>query len=268
MRGVIFNIQRCCLHDGYGVRTTVFLKGCGMRCRWCCNPEGLSPFPETMDKIDKVDGKTTRRKVTVGEYYTVDEIMAEIIKDRNLFDTSGGGVTFSGGEPMMQDRFLLAVLMKCREEAIHTAIETDGYASEMAFQLVSPYTDLFLYDIKHVNSDKHQLFTGVPSTLIQSNLAGILEMNISEVRLRMAVIPTFNESDADVLEIAKHLRQYSYMKLKMDIMAYHTGGVRKYDLLDKPYPMPINIKSPTKERMEQIKMILETEGGLEVNINS
>ena len=172
-RGIIFNIQRFAIHDGPGIRTTVFFKGCPLRCWWCHNPESHKILPEKFDGCNLrrgFDQSFSMNKDEIGKEISVDELMNEIVKDRVFYEESGGGVTFSGGEPLMQPEFLIESLKECKALGIHSAVDTSGYTSEGVIDRVSSYADLFLFDLKLMNDDVHEKYTGVSNQIILKNL--------------------------------------------------------------------------------------------------
>jgi pyruvate formate lyase activating enzyme len=155
MKGLIFSVKRYSIHDGPGIRVTFFMKGCPLSCMWCHNPEGISPFPEYVIRSDKVGEKEFRNREEAGKYYSVENILEILEKERVFINQSKGGVTFSGGEPMLQFKFLLEALKACKENDYHTAVDTSGYSSEENYKSIIPLTDLFLFDIKHLDEARH-----------------------------------------------------------------------------------------------------------------
>ena len=188
--GRIFDIQRFSIHDGPGIRTIVFLKGCVLRCRWCCNPESQNREIETMI----VHGKPK----TMGKDVTVSEVMEIVEKDRPYYDRSGGGLTLSGGECLMQPDFAAALLRAAKGRGINTAIESTGCASFETISKLLPFLDTYLMDIKHTNSAKHKEFTGVPNELILKNAMKIAESGMTNLVIRVPVIPGFNDKVEEI----------------------------------------------------------------------
>ena len=193
--GRIFDIQRFSIHDGPGIRTIVFLKGCPLRCRWCCNPESQSREIETMI----VHGKPK----TMGKDVTVKEIMEIVERDRPYYNRSGGGLTLSGGESLLQPDFATALLRAAKERGINTAMESTGFAKFETIERYLPYLDTYLMDLKHTNSAKHKEFTGVPNDLIMKNAMKIAESGMTNLVIRVPVIPGFNDRVDEIESIAR-----------------------------------------------------------------
>ncbi|MDO4743138.1 MAG: glycyl-radical enzyme activating protein, partial [bacterium] len=192
-KGRIFDIQRFSVHDGPGVRTIVFLKGCFLRCKWCCNPESQEYEIQQMTRNGKVQ--------TVGYDVTVAEVMEQIEKDRVYYRRSNGGVTLSGGESLAQPEFAASLLRACKQAGINTAIESTACAPFEVIEKILPYLDLYLLDIKHLNSEKHQRFTTKPNDLILENAKKIAKSS-TELVIRVPVIPTFNDTVDEISDIA------------------------------------------------------------------
>jgi pyruvate formate lyase activating enzyme len=195
MQGLIFNVNRYTIHDGPGIRVTFFLKGCPLNCWWCHNPEGISPAPETVKQINKIGDRVFINNKEVGKYYSPEDILEILEKERVFINHSKGGVTFSGGEPMLQFEFLLEALKVCKANGYHTTVDTSGFSSAENYKSVIPFTDLFLFDLKHLDEAKHVEFTGVSNIGILANYKLLLE-NAKEIVVRIPVIPGFND-DAD-----------------------------------------------------------------------
>lgn len=226
-QGRIFDIQRYSIHDGPGIRTIVFLKGCYLRCRWCCNPESQEFKVQTMT----VGGKTK----IMGRDVTVEEVMAEVDKDELYYRRSGGGMTLSGGECLFQPDFSAALLRAAKERGYHTAIESTGCAPYEEIQKLLPYLDLYLMDIKHMNSDKHKQFTGQPNDRILENARRIAE-NAKELIIRVPVIPTFNNTKEEIRAIAEFAASLSNVK-QLHLLPYHRLGQDKYAGLGRTYTL-------------------------------
>lgn len=249
VKGRIFNIQRFSIHDGPGIRTIVFLKGCVMRCAWCCNPESQSYEYEELFENGK--------KKTVGKDVTVSEIMPDILSDLPYYKRSGGGVTLSGGEVLCQADFAAEILRACKERGIHTAIESAASLPYDKIEKLLPYLDLFLMDIKHLNREKHKEYTGVYNDLILENARRIAESGV-ELIIRTPVIPTFNDTDVEILEIARFARSLPGVS-EHHLLPYHRLGSDKYHGLGRSYSMK-DIEPPEKEKMEYLKSISESAG--------
>lgn len=225
-KGLIFNIQKFSLNDGPGIRTVVFFKGCPLRCQWCANPESQSGRPELMTAA------AGTKKITVGTYQTVPEVLTEILKDKAFYDQSGGGVTFSGGEVLAQADFAIALAQAVKGQGIHLACETTGHAPFDVFKAFMPYFDLMYFDCKHWNPQVHLQGTGVTNDLILKNLRQALAANVP-LKIRIPIIPDFNYS----LDDAKHFGEL-FQELgvsEVELLPFHQFGLNKYQQLDRPY---------------------------------
>ena len=281
--GTIFNIQRFCTDDGPGIRTTVFLKGCPLSCQWCHNPESQkSQFEITFDKnkcvncgacvtackrnchtfenqkhvftrdlcsgcgacVDKCAADALELH---GKIVTVDEVFDQVAKDKIFYETSGGGVTISGGEPLFQPKFTLELLKKCKENGIHTAIETSGFCDKDTFLDVIKYCDLVLFDVKETDDDLHKKYVGVPFKPIVENLSLMSEKGVSFI-IRAPIIPTINDRPSHFSAL-KTLAKTLKGCLGVQIMPYHKTGSYKYDLLDRSYRC-IDVLEPSKETID------------------
>ena len=267
-KGIIFNIQRYSIHDGPGIRTTVFLKGCPLRCFWCQNPESQDLPPQILfdrkkctlcksciavcptQAIRLSDGKLTIDKKAckgcgkcvevcpnesrrlVGKVATVDEVMHQVLRDVKFYENSGGGVTLSGGEPTAQSRFALAILQKCKERGLHTALDTCGYAPWTMMKKLVDHVDLVLYDLKHMDPKKHREATGKDNRLILKNVTRIADHK--PLRIRIPLIPGFNDSHEDIRAIARFVKK-ELDSVPIDLLPYNKLGESKYDLLDKNF---------------------------------
>lgn len=242
VKGRIFNIQRFSVHDGPGIRTIIFLKGCMFRCRWCCNPEGQR-F-EIEELVTDGVAKTTGRDVTVGE------LMDVIMCDMPYYRRSGGGVTLSGGEALLQPEFAKAIFSECKKMGINTAIETTGGVPFEKIEDMLPYIDYFLMDIKHMNSEKHKEFCGVGNERVLSN-AMLISEAVSHYSVRVPVVPTFNDTEAEIEAIARFTSTLPNVD-KLHLLPYHRLGQDKYSGLGREYTLT-EILPPTDEKMESLK---------------
>lgn len=268
-KGLLFNIQKFSIHDGPGVRTTVFLKGCPLRCKWCSNPESQLDYVQILYDANKCVHCLTclhtcpRQAIThnnrihidtskcvgclscvhnclqealsyEGEYKSVDEVVDVCLQDKDFYEESNGGVTISGGEGMSQPDFIRALTSKLKEYHIHLAIETTGYIQEDIFQDLAPRFDLLLFDVKHYDSAKHFVGTGVYNELIVSNLKWAIEQDI-EVLPRIPVIPDFNTSLDDAKGIALLLKEVGAKRVQL--LPFHQFGEKKYELLNRNYEL-------------------------------
>lgn len=289
--GCIFDIQRFSLHDGPGIRTTVFFKGCNLRCFWCHNPESINLQPEIQvyshkcihcgrcisvcpqNAIHKngisfifsrdlcikcgrcVDECITNARILAGRTVSALEVMTEIMKDEPFYNDNNGGVTFSGGEPMLQPGFLKTLLIACKEKNIHTAVDTAGNVAFDKFTEIVPYTDLFLYDIKCVDEKKHKQATGANNKKILSNLAALDEI-AKEIIIRVPVIPGMNDTQEDMYAIGDLLKNLKKIS-KVQLLPFHNMAESKYESMGMEYKAK-DLSSPKKERMQQFASIISS----------
>jgi len=292
--GLIFDIKRFAIHDGPGIRTTVFLKGCPLNCLWCHNPEGKAREREFMWWKEKCVGcrdcenACTKSAISfyddsllldkrkcdlcgacvnvchsqalklIGKEMTVAQIMKEIEKDMLFYDESRGGVTFSGGEPLMQPFFLHGLLKACKERGVHTAVDTCGHTNSDVLLEISKHVDLFLYDVKVINDEKHIKFTGVSNKLILDNL-NMLSKIRQKLIVRFALIPGVNNDKEDILELGAFVSSLENVK-EISILPYHKGGIEKSKRLRKPEYLFFLSHSPTAETISEIERTLKDFG--------
>jgi len=300
LRGFVFNIQRHSIHDGPGIRTILFLKGCPMFCEWCSNPEshaftgelsfdparcigcgaclGVCPAKAITKAGDDSGGLSFNREACTacgacaeicyagartieGREMTVEEAGDEICRDELFFRRSGGGLTLGGGEPLSQPDFAAAVLSDVHSRGLSTAVETAGHVPWESFEKVLPFTDYFLFDIKHTDAEKHKRFTGAGVSLIQENLKKLASVHPCVIA-RTPVIPGFNNSAEELLAIAG--LALSHGLTKIDLLPYHGYGSGKYGLLGKTYPMKNHMPLPGTAEMtallENLKPSIEATG--------
>jgi pyruvate formate lyase activating enzyme len=255
---VIFDIKRFAVHDGPGIRTTVFLKGCPLRCRWCHNPESQAMEPLTVDIERKVNGKSVLGKKTYGEQIDVSVLMESLLRDRHFYEESGGGVTFSGGEPLMQIDGLTELLTLCRQNGLHTTVDTSGYADTEHFVKIMPYTDLFLYDLKNMDPELHQEFTGVDNGPILTNADFLLEKG-ANVLFRIPVIPGINTSEEEIMRLIGFLRERKEFIKELHLLPYHNIAENKYSRLGIKQQL-FHVKEPEQAFMEQLRKRFEMTG--------
>jgi pyruvate formate lyase activating enzyme len=258
MQGIVFDIKRFAVHDGPGIRTTVFFKGCPLNCFWCHNPESINNQPfRTVRKV-KMDGQVFDQPEEVGIPVTNESIMASLRKDRIFMEESDGGVTFSGGEPTIQPSFLKDLLISCKEEGFHTAVDTCGYTSQQTLEEILPYTDLFLFDLKHVDEIKHQAATGKSNGSILESLQ-LLMKHRKKTQIRIPVIPGFNFSNEDMQAICNFLIPLKKRIERIDLLPYHTIAQNKYKRFGITYKME-GVKGLNKNDLIQFKEMFEKEG--------
>ena len=298
-QGIVFNIQRFSIHDGPGIRTTVFMKGCPLKCGWCSNPESQELLPQLMVRDIKctacgqcvetcpknavtltkergrqidwdlcsqcfecVEGCLYGSLEVIGKYMGIEEIVKEVEQDRIFYKNSGGGVTISGGDPMLQHQFVLRLLKALKEESFHTALDTSGYASEEIFDEILHYVDLILFDIKQLNSEKHLRYTGVSNDLILTN-ARIASKKV-RTWFRIPLIEGFNDSPEDMKRAAQMAKELGVEKIS--ILPYHEGGQSKSSQIGKSYSMS-QAKAPDEEHINRLREI-EFDIGVAITVGS
>jgi pyruvate formate lyase activating enzyme len=257
MKALIFDIKRFAVHDGPGIRVSVFFKGCSLSCWWCHNPEGIHHGPENYIKETVLDGKVFRENIVAGEWIELDDLMKEIEKERIFMNESGGGVTFSGGEPFLQAEFLLAALKECRKRSIHTAIDTSGFTSEELIREASMISDLFLYDVKFIDDDEHRKYTGVSNKQILKNL-GILTELKANICIRIPVIPGINDNPGQIDRMVKYLVHLPGIE-HVDLLPYHTLARNKYQRFDRINRLA-DIEKPSESHLAELKLLFENAG--------
>lgn len=252
--GVVFRIKKYALHDGPGIRTTVFFKGCPLRCGWCHNPEGIDPAPQPMGPTH---GQTGRNPSMIGHRATAAQVMTEIRKDLIFYDESGGGVTFSGGEPLMQPEFLTALLDLCRAEAIHTAVDTSGLAPARPFARVADRADLILFDLKIIDPLAHRERTGASNAQILENLSVAADSGTA-LRIRIPLIPGVTDAEENLAAIADRILGLNGVK-GVDLFPFHPTADGKYRRLGMTNPMD-GVQRPDERAIEKAKKAFEAFG--------
>ena len=289
--GIVFDIKHFAVHDGPGIRTTVFLKGCPLRCLWCHSPESQSPRPEVayypnlciscgacveacpngaqtlstpkiLRELCTGVGRCAEEcyagaTIMYGREATVEDVLEEVDKDRLLYETSGGGVTLSGGEPTMQPRFAATLLGALKEHGYHTALDTSGHAEGSVFERVLAKADLVLYDLKHMDSFTHGEITGVPNGLILANLERAAGSGKTLV-VRVPVIPGHNDSPENFTAMAGFLGGLKGVE-SVELLPYHNLGAPKYMALGREYALE-GLRSPEPGELSELGRILEAEG--------
>lgn len=294
-KGMIFNIQRFCVDDGPGIRTTVFLKGCPLRCAWCHNKEGLS-FIQSIE-IDPIkctfcgechkvckqgchemiqcNGKWTHQMnltacinchaclhkcpkhaiKTCGEKISVEEVIKQVLADKPFYETSGGGMTLSGGEPLWQSDFARALLMKAKEEGLHTCVETSGAVPDSSIEKVAQYIDYFLFDVKETDPVKHKKYIGTSNEQIFSNLKKLNALD-KTILIRCPIIPEVNDTQEHFDALVEIYHAFKHV-IGIQLMPYHELGEAKkgrYGIIDEVYPFRV----PTEEEINQWHTYIQT----------
>ncbi|MCK4392456.1 glycyl-radical enzyme activating protein [Candidatus Bipolaricaulota bacterium] len=291
MEGLIFDIQRSRLDDGPGIRTTVFLKGCPLRCVWCSNPESQRSSPEIMYNANlHIDGceeciktcpanameKDERQGIkisrdlckvkcnecakvcysnaltVIGQRVSVEEVLKAVEKDIPFYRSSDGGVTISGGEPLAQPEFTREILKACKERGIHTVLDTSGYGQWSDLEKIIKYVDITLYDIKHMNPLKHKAYTGASNELILENVRRMGQKKMPII-IRLAIIPKINDLEENINELIELTKEV--LALRVDLLPYHRLGVSKYKMLGREYRLD-GLDPPTREHLKRIRDLL------------
>jgi pyruvate formate lyase activating enzyme len=306
--GKIFDIQGFSVQDGPGIRTTVFLKGCPLRCPWCHSPEsqqfyaqlswistrciGIAQCGKCLDACPKkaiTPARFTRHAATreeiqhihidrslcdncgdcaavcypkalyiCGTDYSVEELLKRVLKDMPFYEHSGGGVTLSGGEPLCQPEFILQLLTRLKECGIHTALDTSGYAPYEVIERILPHTDLFLYDLKHMDSEQHRMVTGVKNELILENARKIAHAR-GKIQVRIPVIPDFNDSEENIRETGNFCKSLGEALTIVQLLPYHNLGAMKHQRIDEGKVI-LEADPPTDEKIHSTKELLEALG--------
>lgn len=257
--GLIFDIKRYSINDGPGIRTTVFFKGCPLSCWWCHNPEGMKFNQEEITRINKLDGKEYHQKEIFGKYMTVEAVMNEIKKENVFHEESGGGVTFSGGEPLFQIDFLIELIDACKKENIHITLDTSGYAEADVFGEIVWKPDLFLYDLKLINNKEHKKYTGVSNENILKNLK-TLSIQKKKVIIRIPVVPGITDGAANIEKMKDFLLELKNENLnEVHLLPFHNTAIHKYELFKINNKLS-HLKSLENEELIKIKKSFESAG--------
>jgi len=298
--GVVFNIQRFSIHDGPGIRTTVFLKGCPLRCGWCSNRESLRPYPEIITRdvkcircgkcveacpeqaiavvedtriiqwekcnncIECAEVCPSGAIEAAGKDMTVAEVMDTVGRDASFYRRTGGGMTLSGGEPLVQWEFALKLLQEAKRRGLHTVLDTTGHGDWEVLDEILKFTDLVLYDVKHARTARHREGTGVANERILDNLRRTVAKPGIEVWVRHPMIPRFNDSEEELEELCKLVLTLKPPMEKISLLPYHKFGELKYAAMGKEYPWK-EIPTISDEQVEKFKKLVESHG-IEVDV--
>ncbi|MFC1806345.1 glycyl-radical enzyme activating protein [Planctomycetota bacterium] len=293
MTGQIFNIQKFSIHDGPGIRTTVFLKGCSMHCAWCHNPESIARHPEIVffpnkcigcrrcfgacpsGALSLVDDERRYARddcrlcgrcaeacyaeaiVMEGREVTTEEVVAEILKDKPFYDNSNGGATCSGGEPLLQADFVAEVFASCHDQGVHTALDTAAHVAWDAFETVLPDTDLVLLDLKVIDPERHREATGVDNTLVLANARRLAETGLPLI-VRVPVIPGYTDAEDNIAAIAAFVRDFPNLE-QIELLPYHCFAEAKYQRLERAYPLK-GSEPPPKDQLQHLVDVIEGHG--------
>lgn len=279
--GLVFNVQRFSIHDGPGLRSTVFMKGCPLSCRWCHNPESQSSHPTfirmrhrcmscgrcseaelaravvTGRTLDDVEACPTGALQAVGEPIELSELVKTLLRDRVFFDESGGGVTFSGGEPLMQAAFVIECLRQLQSEGVHTALDTCGFARWPDLREAAMHADLVLYDLKLMDEARHRAATGVSNELILQNLQALARIH-DQIWIRVAVIPGVNDDVANLDATAAFLQSLPGIR-RVDLLPYHATGEAKFARVGMDYTLH-GTPSPSDDQLESLAARVRARG--------
>jgi pyruvate formate lyase activating enzyme len=265
LKGYIFNIKKFAIHDGPGIRTTIFLQGCPLSCWWCHNPESIRKFVKnngSSDDSDQIPISCISIDNPLIKAMTVDELLLEVKKDIIFFEESGGGVTFSGGEPLVQHQFLKTALEECRKNNIHTIVDTSGYSSYSIFQSINEYVDQYLYDLKIIDDADHKKYTGVANKLIIDNMKKLLRDG-KKLNLRIPLIPGISDTDKNLSQLSKLVEPY-INSISIDFLPYNEFSESKYSRFNQK-PKLGKLETQSADVLNKIKTDFE-EKGFKVNL--
>jgi pyruvate formate lyase activating enzyme len=258
MTGIVFDIRRFTVHDGPGIRTTVFLKGCPLNCWWCHNPESIPLGIDQVETTQQLDGKSYCTTQTIGREISVDDLLLELRKDLIFYEESGGGITFSGGEPLLQSAFVAATAKELQQQGIHVAIDTCGAVHSEQFQRVMPYTNLFLFDLKHLDSKEHARYTGMGNERVLQNLEQLFDHN-KQVIIRIPVIPEINDTENNIALFQAYLSAHAQQISEVHLLPFHNMASGKYLKFNRPNLMG-NVPSLTAAQLQPLKAKFEVLG--------
>lgn len=265
MKGIVFDLKRFATHDGPGIRTSVFLKGCPLKCLWCHNPESINPKPEMITILDRkkcLDLSSSCTTHQIGREISSQDLFKELIKDKPFFEESGGGLTFTGGEPLLQSDFLLELLTQAKTEKIHTAVDTSGFADFAIFEKINPFTDLYLYDLKIIHTQSHLKYTQVENSIILENLKKLNKI-ARKIYIRIPLIPDLTDHEDNIHQICEFVQDYNTVE-EISLLPFNSLYLSKYQRFNMKSALKNTVRQSDKHLLH-LKQIAESYH-LKVNI--
>lgn len=250
MKGLVFDIRSFSVHDGPGIRTTVFLKGCPLQCHWCHNPESRLMETTTVSRTHKLGEACVELTENIGKLMSVDEVIGRVAADAPFFEESGGGLTISGGEPLMQAAFTKALLEEAQARGIATAVDTSGFAARESVEMVLPHNRLFLYDLKLADSTQHLRYTGKPNALILENLHWLSALGATLI-IRIPLVENITDTEENLSGLRAILASLKGV-IRIDLLPYHHTARHKYERMSMVYPLK-GMNAYDRNKAEHIK---------------
>lgn len=247
LKGLIYDIRGFSVHDGPGIRKTVFLKGCPLHCSWCHNPESQNPMPQSWQREQLTGSYKVLKSEPLGRFFSVEEVWTHVRSDIPFYEESGGGITLSGGEPLMQHEFSFELLKKCRENDIHTCVDTCGYGPWKNLYKLATVTQLFLYDLKLANPQEHKRHTGKDNALVIENLFKLHEMG-KELHIRIPLVQNITDTPSNLASLKSILERLNGLQ-RLDLLPFHNTADSKYQRLQLPNPLHGHENYPKEKAM-------------------